>query len=370
MAPANFARKNPQSPRDSGFTMVELLITVVIVAIIAAISLPAVARSAVSQRDDVAENSVQAISLAQSAVFAGQRSYVSLTDLRARKLVNGVVKATVLLGPNGSCYTALAVSKNGVPYISEAKLEPTELTTDVTSTCARENDLRTAMTTLGADTAGRTDVSYVNPVAGITYRAGAISWPAVAGATSYGVERYDSGTWTLLQTSASTNFLIAAPVDGTGIRLRVVALNGSISATPTQFILTMNQPGNLLKSGDMQYSAGGWTLNAAQYVRVESGTPGHVEISQNGSLTQQIPVTASTQYQISGSFGPSVVGTGMSIAFTTAANAPISTITITGDEIAAGRTFSTPAGAAKATVQLATTAGAAATTRVNWLSIR
>jgi type IV pilus assembly protein PilA len=360
VAHANSARRNKISRSDSGFTLVELLITIVIMAVIAGISLPSIIQAAVSQRDDSAQAAAKQIALAESSVFSLQRSYVDLTSLQSRKLANAITNSTVLLGPINECYTAVSVSKNGVAFIAESGVASVQLTTAVVSTCASETALQGAVISLGGSTTGRLNVTAVSSVSSISYAAGGLIWPVVSGAT-YLVERLDAGTWTNVQQSAALTFIAPLPVTGVSVRYRITAVIGAVSSVAKQFVLTNDVPNNIITSGDLSSSSLGWVLaSGAYYSNMTAASLGYIYLGTSSTATQVVAVTApSPVLQLTGLFSSTA---GITVRFDFFASGadpssatPISTVTLTGDQLVAGNSLTLPATAAQIKITVTNT---------------
>lgn len=115
-----------KNQRHAGFTLIELMIAVMIVAVLAMIAIPAYMDSVVKSNRRAAQGFVMDVSLRQNQILLDRRSYAStLADL-GMALPTEVAKAytvsiTATAGPPPS-YTITATPKAGTAQVKDGAL--------------------------------------------------------------------------------------------------------------------------------------------------------------------------------------------------------------------------------------------------------
>ena len=103
-------------PSSAGFTLVELLITIVVLAILAAIALPSYLDSVRKGRRSDAVSRLTQVQQAQERWRANQPTYTaSLTQLGASEPMPGSYYALAITNPTASAYTATATALTDGP---------------------------------------------------------------------------------------------------------------------------------------------------------------------------------------------------------------------------------------------------------------
>ncbi|MFK5987153.1 MAG: type IV pilin protein [Pseudomonadota bacterium] len=93
----------------SGFTLLELIITIAIVGIIASFAIPSYQHSIMASQRIEAKSSLLTIQLEQEKWRAAHVSYATLEELQIAKLsLNGLYELSIPLLPNGDQFFALA----------------------------------------------------------------------------------------------------------------------------------------------------------------------------------------------------------------------------------------------------------------------
>lgn len=285
---------NHKRRTDRGFTLFELIVVMVVIAVISAISAPNIIKAATGQRDQVALTSAEAVVDAEEIVFAAQRSYVDHEELAERKLAGALQNTRILVGDRGSCFTAVAVSKNGTVFLSENTQPAFMLTATTGPECISDTKMVEVASDLGADDTilASRSFKFLPKPENAVYKGGRLTWDAVDGATKYRIERLESA-WVLAATATATQWSASPrPLDGEKIRFRIVAVNATTESRPTSVIATRDSAKNRLADGDLWVAASAWTLTSAAFEHIDQTRSGKIVIAPLGSMSQEFPVPA------------------------------------------------------------------------------
>lgn len=114
--PLLHAAQPSDSTGSAGFTLIELMLTIIIVAVLAAVALPAYQSQMIKGRRSDAVNALSAVQQAQERLRANQPSYSeSLSDLGVSANSQGGHYAIELTKVTSSGYVATATPKSGSP---------------------------------------------------------------------------------------------------------------------------------------------------------------------------------------------------------------------------------------------------------------
>jgi prepilin-type N-terminal cleavage/methylation domain-containing protein len=114
-----FNSRLQDSPRSRGYTLIELMLVVTIMAVLIAVPAPMFARAVEQPKLDVATANLRSIWAAERFYFLENGRYGSLSDLMADTLAHDLIDPTILSGSTFYSYTVVP-SLDGLSFVATA----------------------------------------------------------------------------------------------------------------------------------------------------------------------------------------------------------------------------------------------------------